>query len=414
MKFLAGLAQTHAVLVLGACLAITTPAAVAAKEKTKAPSYELSKDFRAAARTAQATLDLGDVTGANTQIGSLSAIAVTPAEKYAAAALGMQLAVKRADPQAQRRAVTAMLDSGGAPSSELPYLRYLAGYLSYSLNQWTDSIAQLSYARQLGFQDPRLALLLADANLRVGKTAEGMTLLSEAMAQQRAAGGAIDQAWYDRAAAVAYKQKDWPGVAGWYGQKLTNYPSPANWRSAISNYLDNPALSPAMKLDLYRLLFANGALASERDYHAYAAAAAQSGQHGEVKAVVEAGRAAGKLLSTDSTTAAIYKTANARAAKDKAALATRASKAGGAAEAADGYLALGDYSKAAELYRKALTEAPADPGQVNTRLGIALARAGDREGAKQILSAVTGPWREVAQFWLIWAGQAGVTQPARG
>ena len=92
----------------------------------------------------------------------------------------------------------------------------------------------------------------------------------------------------------------------------------------------------------------------------------------------------------------------------------RAAKVGGAAEAADGYLALGDYAKAAELYRKALTETPADPGQVNTRLGIALARAGDAEGAKQVLSAITGPWRDVAQFWLVWAGQAGVVQPARG
>ena len=411
MKFLAGLAQSQAALI-GACLAFAAPTAEA-KEKAGAPSHELSKDYRVAARGAQAAIDLGDLAAANTQIGSLNAIAVTPAEKYTAAALGMQLAVKRSDPQGQRRAVTAMLDSGGAPPSELAYLRYLAGYLSYTLNQLPDSIAQLSYARQLGFQDPRLLLLLADANLRSGKTAEGASLLNEAMAQQRTAGGTIGQAWYDRAAAVAYKQKDWPGVAGWYGQKLTHYPSPANWRTAISNYLDNPALTPAMKLDLYRLQSANGALASERDYHAYAAAAAQSGQHGEVKALVDAGRAAGKLLGTDTATATIYKTASARAAKDKAALATLAAKAGGAAEAADGYLALGEYSKAAELYRKALAQAPADPGQVNTRLGIALARAGDAAGAKQVLSAVTGPWRDIAQFWLVWAGRAGTAQPVK-
>lgn len=412
MKVLARLAQTSAALILGACLAITASGDAAAK--AKAPAYELGKDFRAAARSAQAALDLGDVATANAQIGSLNGMATTSAEKYAASALAMQLAAKRADLQAQRRAVTAMLDSGGAPLAELPYLRFLAGYLSYTLNQWADSIAQLSYARQLGFQDPRLLLLLADANIRVGKLPEGTALLNEAMVQQRAVGGTIDPAWYDRAAAIAYKQKDWPGLAGWYAQKLASYPSPGNWRSAVSNYLDNPALTPAMKLDLYRLLSASGALASERDYHAYAAAAAQNGQHGEVKAVIDAGRASGKLLSKDAATAGIYKTANARAAKDKAALAARAAKAGGAAEAADGYLALGDHSRAAELYRKALTEAPGDPGQVNTRLGIALARAGDAEGARQVLSAVTGPWRDIAQFWLVWAGQSGVVQPARG
>jgi hypothetical protein len=51
---------------------------------------------------------------------------------------------------------------------------------------------------------------------------------------------------------------------------------------------------------------------------------------------------------------------------------------------------------------------------VNTRLGIALARAGDATGARQVLSAVTGPWRDVAQFWLVWAGQSGGVQPALG
>src|SRR3546814_6924116 len=34
---------------------------------------------------------------------------------------------KLSDVQAQRKALTAMLQSGGAPSSDLPYLRYLAG-----------------------------------------------------------------------------------------------------------------------------------------------------------------------------------------------------------------------------------------------------------------------------------------------
>src|SRR3546814_15244973 len=75
------------------------------------------------------------------------------------------------------------------------------------------------------------------------------------------------------------------------------------------------------------------------------------------------GRAGGKLLSNDAATASIYKTASARATKDKAALTALAAKAGGASEAADAYLAWGDYAIAAELYRAALKPPPADPGQ---------------------------------------------------
>lgn len=408
------LTPSHAAILLGVSLLFAPATTLAAKEKGKGTEFELSKDFRAAARSAQAALDLGDVNGASQQISSLDAAAATPGEKYGAAALRMQLSAKRADLQAQRKAITAMLDSGGAPQAELPYLRYLAGYLSYMLNEWNDAIAQLNYARQLGYQGLQQNLLLADANLRSGKTAEGMALLNEAMTQQRVSGGKVDQAWYDRAAAMSYKLKDWSGLARWYAQKLADHPSPQNWRSAISNYLANPSLTSSMKLDLYRLQSAAGALASERDYHAYAAAAAENGYHGEVKAIVDAGRSAGKLLANDSATASIYKTASARAAKDKAALASRAVKADGAVDAADGYLAIGEYARAADLYRKGLTQAAADAGQINTRLGMALARSGDREGAKKVLSAVSGPWRDIAQFWLIWIGQGGSVPPTAG
>lgn len=414
MKYRPRFAHRYAPLVLMACFAVAVSTGAAAKKKDKDPEYLLSQDFRAAARNVQAALDLGDTAAASGQVGSLDALAITGTEKYAAAALRMQLAAKLADPQAQRRALTAMLESGGAPRSEIPYLRYLAGYFSYQLNDLKDCLAQLEHARQLGYRSPQLTLLLADANLRGGKMAEGLALVSAAITQQRAVGGAVGAAWYDRAAAYSYKMKDWPGLASWYRQKLTDYPSPENWRTAIINGLDNPALTPAMKLDLYRLLAANSALASERDYHAYAGASAQNGQYGEAKAVIEGARASGKLTAADVPTAAILKTATARAAKDKAALATRAAKAANAAEAADGYLALGDYAKAAGLYRTALTQAPADAGQVNARLGIALVRSGDVAGGKQILSAVTGPWADIAQFWLLWSEQKGVTQPAKG
>src|SRR3546814_84568 len=155
--------------------------------------------------------------------------------------LRIQLAGKLSDVQAQRKALTAMLQSGGAPSSDLPYLRYLAGYFSYVLNDMNDAIAQLTYARQLGYAGPQITLLLADANIRLKKNSEGLALVSEAMKQQRAAGESIGQPWYDRAAAISYAMKDWSGVAGWYRLKLADYPTPENWRSAISNYMANPA-----------------------------------------------------------------------------------------------------------------------------------------------------------------------------
>lgn len=400
----------RAALAIAGVLAAITPGTLYAK-KEKAPVYELGQPFRTAALPVQTALDMGDSAAARVRIAALEALAQTPAEKYALGALRLQLGAKLSDPQAQRKALTMMLESGGAPPSELPYLRYLAGYFSYTLNELNDAQAQLNYAQQLGYKSPQLTLMLADAHLRTQRNVEGFALLTQAIAQQQAAGGTVDPAWYDRATAFSYKAKDWANLALWSRQKLTAYPARENWRTAVVNYMDNLALTPAMKLDLYRLLAAQGALASERDYQAYADLAAKNEQYSEAKAVIEGARASGKLLATDTATGAILKTASVRAAKERAALTAKAGKAGGATEAANGYFAMGDYTKAAELYRKALSETPADPGLVNTRLGVALARAGDGAGARQILSSVTGPWTDVAQFWLLWATQKSVAPP---
>ncbi|MCF8708620.1 hypothetical protein [Rhizorhapis sp. SPR117] len=398
-------------LTLGAALVLGLSTGANAAKKSKTPDYVLGNDFRLAARNAQAAMDMGDTVTASARIGALEAAAHTGSEKYIAAALHMQLAAKQADFTAQRKALNAMLESGGAPGSEIPYLRYLAGYFSFMLNELKDCVAQITYARQLGYDSPQATLMLADAHLRMGNYPEGMGFLSQAVTQQRAAGGKADASWYDRAVSFAYKAKDWSGLASWYRQKITQYPAPENWRSAISNYLDNPALTSAMRLDLYRLVSARDALASERDYQAYAQAAVDNGQYGEAKAVIEAGRADGSLLTGDAAIAGMYKTAAARATKDRAKLATQAAKAASAGEAANGYLALGEYGRAAELYRTALAQASADPGLINTRLGIALARSGDREGAQKVLSAVTGPWTDIAQFWLLWASQTAAATP---
>src|SRR3546814_16793809 len=97
-------------------------------------------------------------------------------------------------------------------------------------------------------------------------------------------------------------------------------------------------------------------------------------------------------------TASIYKTASARATKNKADLTALAAKAGGASEAADAYLAWGDYARAAELSRAALKQTTAEPGQVNTRLGIGSARAGTVDADRQGVAAVTGSWTDAPLF----------------
>ena len=100
--------------------------------------------------------------------------------------------------------------------------------------------------------------------------------------------------------------------------------------------------------------------------------------------------------------------ASAKTAADRASLPSleRAALASPAAKQAmvtgDAYLGYGEWAKAAELYRAALTKSGVDAGLANFRLGIALARSGDKAGATAALNAVTGNRADIAKYWLLY------------
>jgi hypothetical protein len=55
------------------------------------------------------------------------------------------------------------------------------------------------------------------------------------------------------------------------------------------------------------------------------------------------------------------------------------------------------------MYRAALSKGGVDANEVNTRLGIALARSGDKAGAQAAFGAVTGnPRAGIAALWTTW------------
>ncbi|MGE4324247.1 MAG: tetratricopeptide repeat protein, partial [Sphingobium sp.] len=190
-----------------------------------------------------------------------------------------------------------------------------------------------------------------------------------------------------------------------------NYPSRDDWRTALVNYVAGSGLDSQGQLDLYRLQAANGAMASERDYQAYATLAEKAGYPAEAKAIIEAGRAAGKLTTKHGPTAQLLKTVTPRATKEIAGLPALAKKAaaggkGGPAMAlADIYFSQGQYPQAVEFYQMALTKGDVDTSRVHARLGIAMARSGDLAAAKQALAQADGNWAAVAGFWSIWVDE---------
>jgi Flp pilus assembly protein TadD len=109
----------------------------------------------------------------------------------------------------------------------------------------------------------------------------------------------------------------------------------------------------------------------------------------------------------------LMRKASARTSADRASLSGIEGKAMAdatgslALKTADAFFGYGDYSKAVALYRAALTKGPVDANLVNTRLGMALALAGNRAEAEVAFRAVAGPRAALAAYWLVWLAQRG-------
>ena len=127
----------------------------------------------------------------------------------------------------------------------------------------------------------------------------------------------------------------------------------------------------------------------------------------EARKILQEGISAGKIPANN----AEYKAMQSEIAKLIAnegplgPLETKA-KAGGdgklASQTGDAYLSQGNNAKAAELYRAALQKGGVNADEVNTRLGIALARGGDKAGAKAAFAAVQGaPRKDLASLWAL-------------
>ncbi len=391
------------VALAGAAL-LASPAV--AKKKDVGPVIQMSDSFRANVQAAQTALQTGDKGTASARISALSPS--SEFESYTAAALRFELAVQQQNVQAERLALTDMFKTDFVPKADAPRLRFTAGYLSYVVGNYDDAVAQLDYARTLGYDKVDATLLRADIALRKGKPKDAYPYVQEALARKRAAGEKIPAPWFDRAISMAYQAGNWADVGELYQERLSLYSSTRDWRSALNNYLAATALPPEIQLDLYRLQAASGAMASERDYQNYAQLAGKTGYNAEAKAIIEAGRSAGKLTPTQTTTAQLLKTVTPKATKEMAALPASAKKAAGASSGApalavaDTYYSQAQFPKAVEQYRLALSKGGVDVDQANARLGISLARSGDLAGAKTVFANVKGNWSNVAGFWSIW------------
>ena len=401
-------------LVLGVAAPLALSPAMAAKEeKAKAPQkkWELSKEFRAAYAPADAAVK-ANAPDALAKVQAVDDVSKGADEKYAAAALRLTLGQVTKDPKHQYDGVVGMITSGSANAADLPRLNYAAGQLAYQATNYPDAKKYLGEAVRLGISDVSASLLLAETNFKTNATPEGLAALEAAIKSEAAAGRKAPVEWYGRGASMAYRAKLVSDTAKWTRMQVAAYPTAENWRSALVVYRDGSKLDNQAMIDLFRLMHDTKALSGERDFFEYASLATLSALPGEAKSVIEEGFASGAVSKSSRAVSERLTDANAKIPADRASVVADEKRAASspdgrlAANTGSAYLAYGENAKAIALFKLAQQKGGADADTVNTRLGIALARSGDKDGARSAFKAVTGAQRkDIAEFWLLWLDQ---------
>lgn len=383
-----------------------------APAQKEAKDLKLTKEVRALVSQAQAQVTAGDTTGAIAKLNEALPLSKTPDDRYIIGSVMISAASKANDQGNQRRGVDIMIESGAITGAELGKFQFFAGRFSYVAGEYDKALTQIAAAKASGYQEPQMDILIADASFKANKPAEGLATLRRAVDAEVAAGRKPDEAWIKRGLSAAYQAKQADQIAWWAQASVKHYPTPQNWRNALLIYRDGVQLDSQADLDMMRLMRATKALAGERDYFEYANAANDRGLPGEAKAVIDEGRAAAAMGSDTAAVKEIYAIASGKVKADQASLAASEKSAAtakdgkAAASTADAYLGYKNYTKAAELYALALTKGGVDAATVNTRLGIALALAGQKPAAKEAFAKVTtGPRAGVADYWELYLDQ---------
>ena len=377
-------------------------ATTTAATSTTGRKLNISKEAQKAIVELQTAVNANDTANIPAKIAAAQAVAKTADDKYFIAINQVKAAVAANDAVALKAGVEAMEASGGSDPADLSARYTDLGKRLQTAGQ-VDAAAQ-AYQKAVSFDanNPSTLALFASLREKQGQKAEAVSLMQKSFAASKAKGAKVAENNFKFAAGLAYGLRS-PAAVDIAREWIAAYPSSTSWRDGLRIYRDISGAKGAQLADTMRLARAANALSGESDYFALANALVSDGALIEAKAVLaEASKASGVDVSKQSFKGLAAQAAKAPATAAVDASAKAALSSGDAAaiiDAGDALYGAGSYTEAAALYRAAV---PKDANLANLRLGMALARAGDKAGAEAALNAVTGPNQSLARFWLLW------------
>lgn len=348
-----------------------------------------------------------DPAAISSALAAANAAATTKEDRYVIGQLRLSSALAASDHAATGAAIEAIAASTYLPQSKVAELYLAHGNGYWERKQYAEAAAAFERGLALDPNNTSLIGNLAEARYAQGRVADAIPHFQKLIAVTSASGAKPGENVYKRAVSIANEAK-LPIAVDLSRAWLTAYPSADSWRNAIALYQNSAKPDAAATLDLLRLMRAAGALSTASHYSLYATAAAGQSMFGEAQAVIDEGLSKQAINANDALIQEIVAGLKGKPMPDAAdlAVAINNAKTGTAImRVGDRYFGLGDYAKAAEIYRKAVGQPGVDPNLVNLHLGMALARSGDKAAALEALKKVSGPQAAIAQYWTIFVNQ---------
>lgn len=396
-------------MALGLAAAVVPTSASAQAQPAQAErKFSFSKGALKPLQELDAAVKANDRAAIPAKLAAAKAAAQTSDDRLMTAQLELKAAAAVDDKAAMAAALDAMIANSGLAATQTVEMQMNLAKLRFNLKEHDKAAAAAEQvlAVQPGHTDA--LLLLAETRKAQGRAADAVAALQRAILARTSAGQKAEESWYKRAIAFAYEAK-MPAAVTLGREWVAAYPSAQSWGDALRIYRNVVKPDEPTLLDTLRLARATNSLSGDNEFHGYAYTALDAYALHEAKSVIDEGVAANKIdrskpLIKEIDAAIASKMTNVSreglAASAKEALTDANGRF--ALRIADAHYGLGEYAKAAELYRAALGKAGADANLVNLRLGMALARAGDKAGATAAFNAVTGPRAELAKFWLLY------------
>ena len=336
----------------------------------------------------------------------------TPAENLTIDRMRGAAAARAGDPQTAIKSFEAVLASGRLSGAEQGQMTEQIAYQYAQLKDWPRTREWAAKARAMpGTNGAELDKLLAFVNAQSGDFAAVARDAQAAVEAAEKAGRRPEEADLLRLADALRRTGNTAGQAAVLEKLITHYPKREYWQIVLGRVQARPGFSQRLAVDVLRLKRQTKTLDSADEYVEMTQLLLQDGQAAEARAVVDEGFGAGLLGKGEQAERQqrLRALAMQRATSAAADLATAEQgladdKSGDTlVRIGLGYSGLGQHDKAIALIQQGIKKGGLRlPQQAQLYLGIALARAGQKDRAAQAFRAVGGTdgAAELARLWL--------------